>query len=215
MENCSGPPVTKRGSMLRSMWALWVHLYQSQIHALCKVFILCHCPRRMVPHSTEFAIQSVLYLGNRCNRPCYAAVIPMTLCSLPFYHRSPLYTRHIKCSNTQREIPWHKYALTHTFSHLHFPTHTTAFIFPCLTHTYTDEEKGAILCINDKYNRIFFARHIQYVPGACEDCHCKTKISLMNKLFLWWNVFIKAHKNKRTAMTWGPLQADYFYSFIL
>lgn len=104
---------------LSNTWAPMSLLVTYTVHALCKQFIQCHSPWRMARHPpTDFTIQLGQYLGNRWNRPRYAAVIPLTLSSLLYYHRSPLYTQHIKCSNIQWEIPWHKYALTHTF-HMH------------------------------------------------------------------------------------------------
>lgn len=117
-------PVTETGYYQSfQVKALWVHLSWSHMHSLGKQFILCHKPRRIVNHHLELTIQLVQHFGNRCNRPSYATLIPMTVCSLPFYHGSPLYKRHIKCSNTQREIAWLKYALTHKFLHIRLPTH--------------------------------------------------------------------------------------------
>lgn len=126
-------------------------------------YIYTTYPMSLPPEKSALWNQLVLYLGNRCNRPCYTAVIPMTLCSLPFYHRSPLYTLHIKRSNAQREIPWHKCALTtsfHTYAHKH---RQLLFLSESLTHT---QGKRAILYINDKYNTIFLQD--TYVSGATE-----------------------------------------------
>lgn len=118
------PPVMETGYYqriyrLRGTWSLWVCLSWSRIHVLGKQFILCHSPQRIALHHTEFIIQLALYVGKKFNRPRHATVIPMTHCMLPFYHRSPLYTRHIKCWNTKREITWHKCALhTYTYQHI-------------------------------------------------------------------------------------------------
>lgn len=110
---------------LRSLWTLWMHHCQLHVYAHCKQFIQRDGPRREAACPAEFTFRSLLYSANRCNQLRCAAVIPMTLCSLLYHHRSPLHTPHIKCSNTQREIPWHKYALTHTFA-LHSPlTHSS------------------------------------------------------------------------------------------
>lgn len=92
MENW--PPAVTRASRLQSMC-----ISRSHIHALGKQFIRCHIPLRIAPHPTEFTIQLVLCVGNRCNQPCYATVIPMTLQSAVLSQVTALYTAYqmLKC----------------------------------------------------------------------------------------------------------------------